>query len=145
MTDRRRVLQAGLVCTALLALPACSSDTAEPPESPPVPDPEQADELALITAYDQALTTAGVRSEATLRVIRDEHVAHLRALGWEQPLANTTTSAQRVGRKALQNAEREAARSRARAATNAEDSERAQILALIAASEAQHVVSLERP
>jgi hypothetical protein len=45
----------------------------------------------------------------------------------------------------LQNAERKAARSRTRAAATAGDAERAQILALIAASEAQHVVTLDRP
>ncbi len=142
MTDRRSVLQVGLVCGALMALPACSSDPAAPPEDPPVPDPEQADEIALIAAYDAALA-AGAKSPERLQKIRDEHVAHLRALGWEQPPTPTAGSGP-TGRKVLVRAERRASRARARAAAVTEDSERAQILALIAASEAQHVVTLER-
>lgn len=145
MTDRRRVLQAGLVCAAVLTLPACSSDPTDPPDSPPVPDPDQADELALIAAYDRALTTAGAQLEARLRPIREEHLAHLRALGWDQPPSSPQAATGRVGRRALLAAERQAARSRTRAAALAEDAERAQILALIAASEAQHVVTLEQP
>ncbi len=98
--------------------------------------------MALIAAYDAALA-AGAKSPDRLAKIRDEHVAHLKALGWDQPPA-PTVQPRPSGRKALVRAERRAARARARAAAVSEDSERAQILALIAASEAQHVVTLER-
>ena len=47
------------------------------------------------------------------------------------------------GRRALRRAEAAASRARARAAVTATDAEQAQILALIAASEAQHVVTLD--
>jgi hypothetical protein len=74
--------------------------------------------------------------------LRDEHAAHLRALGWEDaPIAEA--SPEPVTRAALVRAERRAARMRADAARDATDVELAQILALIAASESQHVVTLE--
>lgn len=142
MTDRRQVLQVAVLAAAgVLVLPGCSSDEATP-EIAPTPDTQQADELALIAAYDAALATAGPKEAVVFQALRDEHAAHVRALGWqEQP--PTSVDPEPVGRAALLRAERAAARQRADAARDATDAELAQILALIAASEAQHVVTLE--
>lgn len=142
MTDRRHVLQAGVVAVVgLTILPGCSDDT---PSQEPVatPDPQQADELALIEAYTAALSAAGPRATRVYTQLRDEHVAHLQALGWQGP-APEAASTSRVSRADLIRAERRATRSRTRAAQSAEDAEQAQILALIAASEAQHAATLE--
>lgn len=142
MTDRRQVLQAAvLAATGVLVLPGCSSDD-QTPDAAAVPDPQQADELALIAAYDAALATAGPKQAAVFQALRDEHEAHARALGWTQVPA-PSPSPEPVGRAALLRAERAAARQRADGARDASEPELAQILALIAASEAQHVVTLE--
>jgi hypothetical protein len=136
MADRRQVVQGVLAFAGLALLPGCSQDQAAPPPAP-TPDPQQADELALIAAYDAALMSAAPAERRELTRIRDEHVAHLSALDWSvEPTAiapsSTITDAQ------LARAERRAARSRTRAAREAADPDRAQVLALIAASEAQH-------
>jgi hypothetical protein len=137
MADRRQVIQGAVLAVAGLALlPACSAGEPEPPPAP-TPDPQQADELALIAAYDAAAAAAGPDDRAVLQRIRDEHAAHLTALGWtEQP----TTAAPLGGitDAQLARAERRAARVRSRAARQAPDPAAAQLLALIAASEAQH-------
>jgi hypothetical protein len=139
MTDRRHVLQvAALTAAGLIVLPACSDDVDNPPETSAPPDAEQAAELALIAAYDAALTQ---RDNETLRRIREEHAAHLRALGWQDPPPAATASTGPT-RKELIRAERRAERQRATAAGTESDPDRAQVLALIAASEAQHVVTL---
>ncbi len=145
MTDRRHVLQAGVLATVtLVALPACTDELGTPPTPPaPTPDELQSAEMALIAAYDAALTSAGTAAREQYQRIRDEHAAHLRALGWaDQPLPASATSSP-PGRRALRRAEAAASRARARAAVTATDAEQAQILALIAASEAQHVVTLD--
>jgi hypothetical protein len=143
MTDRRQVLQMAVVAAAGVAiLPGCSGSDAPEPDQTRTPDEQQADELALIAAYDAALATAKPKQAVTLQSLRDEHAAHLRALGWEDaPIAEA--SPEPVTRAALVRAERRAARMRADAARDATDVELAQILALIAASESQHVVTLE--
>ncbi len=139
MTDRRHVLQvAALAAAGLTVLPACSEDVDNPPEATPSPDADQAAELALIAAYDAALAQ---RDNETLRLIRDQHADHLRALGWQEPPPAATASAG-PSRKQLIRAERRAERQWAAAASTETDPERAQVLALIAASEAQHVVTL---
>lgn len=143
MTDRRRVLQAvALTAVGVVALPGCGSNPETPPSPSPTPDDQQAQELALIAGYDAALTTAGPAVRVLYQRLRAEHVAHLKALGWAAAPPSPDNSAG-TGRRALLRAERRAVRSRTEAARSAEDPERAQILALIAASEAQHVVSLE--
>jgi hypothetical protein len=143
MTDRRQVLQAAVLAAAGMALlPGCSTQDG-PTAPPPTPDPAQADELALISAYDAALVTAKPADQARLRTIRDEHVAHLRALGWED-LPAPSASGSRTKAQLIR-AERRAARVRTQAARDATDAEEAQLLALIAASEYQHVVTLAAP
>jgi hypothetical protein len=142
MTERRQVLQiTGLAVLGLLTVPACGDRAADPP-APPTPDAQQAEEAALIAAYDAALPTAAPADRETLQRIRDEHVAHLAALGW-QGAPPVQTPPTRVTRAQLLRAERRATRGRSRAAAADPDPQRAQVLALIAASEAQHVATLE--
>lgn len=142
MTDRRQVLQVAVLAAAgVLVLPGCSTDDPAPDVSA-TPDAQQADELALIAAYDAALVSAGPKQAVVFQTLRDEHAAHARALGWTDVPA-PTTSQESVGRAALVRLERAAARQRADGARDAIDAELAQVLALIAASEAQHVVTLE--
>lgn len=140
MTDRRLVLQAAAVsAVGLVLLPGCSKQT-EPPAAPPTPDPQQADEAALIALYDAALSTATATERELWQRIRDEHAAHLAALGWQGDLAAATPASATPA--ALRQAERRATRVRAQAARSEPDAQRAQVLALIAASEAQHAVAL---
>lgn len=144
MADRRHVLQAGvLLASAAVGGTACSQDQVAPSTPLPTPDAQQADELALIAVYDQAIAGAQGRALAEYRRIRDEHAQHLRALGWIQPAPTASArSAGRPTRRQLRAAERQAARLRGIAAMDEADTDRAQILALIAASESQHAVSL---
>ncbi|MFN8213160.1 MAG: hypothetical protein U0R27_05925 [Candidatus Nanopelagicales bacterium] len=143
MTDRRHVLQMGaLAAVALVAAQACSDDADEPGAPPPVPDAQQAEEITLIAAYDSAITSAGPARAAEYQRIRDEHVAHLRALGWEATPAPTQSPAPPASLRALRRAEIGAGRSHAAAAVRETDQERAQLLALIAASESQHAAAL---
>lgn len=142
MIDRRRVLQLGaLAALTTTVLPACGTDEQGQPAPQPTPDPQQADELALIAAYDAALLSAGPRATVVYQRLRDEHVEHLVALGWQQPPPAPVDA--NVSRRVLIRAERRASRIRIDAAATSPDAEQAQILALIAASEAQHVVDLE--
>ena len=144
MTDRRHVLQMGaLGAIALVAAPACTDDsTRGGTQPPPVPDAQQSEELALIAAYDAAIEAAGPTRAGVYRRIRDEHVAHLRALGWEAPPVPGTSPAPGASRRALRRAEVTAGRSHADAAVREPEPERAQLLALISASESQHAVDL---
>ena len=144
MTDRRHVLQMGALATlALVAAPACSDDSPGGASTPPpTPDAQQAEELALIAAYDAAILTAGPARAALYQRIRDEHSAHLRALGWESAPTPAPSGAPAASRRALRRAEVAAVRSHSAAAVGESDQERAQLLALIAASEAQHAVDL---
>lgn len=142
MIDRRRVLQLGaLAALTTTVLPACGTDEQGQPAPQPTPDPQQADELALIAAYDAALLSAGPRATVVYQRLRDEHVEHLVALGWQQPPPAPVDA--NVSRRVLIRAERRASRIRIDAAATSPDADQAQILALIAASEAQHVVDLE--
>jgi hypothetical protein len=144
MTDRRLILQAGLVAVVgSTLLPGCTSEQAVEEQSPATPDAQQSDELALLAAYDAAIAAGGKNVEV-LAVLRQEHAEHLRALGWQTAAASPAGSAEPApGKAALLRAERRAARLRADGARDAGDPERAQVLALIAASESQHVVTLE--
>lgn len=143
MTDRRQVLQMGaLAAVGLAGIAACSDDDPQgDAPTPATPDAQQAEELALIAAYDAAIATAGQSQVVALQRIRDEHAAHLRALGWQDP-APPAPSATSVSRRALRRAETAAGRSHAGAAVSETDPDRAELLALISASEAQHVVEL---
>lgn len=136
MARRRDILHGAAAVVALTALPGCATQE-QPSPAAPAPDPQQAQELRLIAAYDAALALADGTHSEVLREIRDAHIAHLSALGWSGPASELPSSfTPTVAR--LQRAERKAARDREVAARRAEDAERAQILALIAASEAQH-------
>lgn len=142
MTDRRHVLQMAVLVAGVAALPACTSEDSAR-QSPPTPDPQQADELALIAAYDAAIADAGADRVAVLTRIREEHISHVRAMGWEFVPSSPTASPTPVTRADLVRFERRASRSRSDAARDTSDPQSAQILALIAASESQHVVELE--
>ena len=143
MTNRLQILQLGLVTAAgVIILPGCSSDGEREAQTPPTPDDQQADEIALVAAYDAAIAGGG-KNLAVLTRIRDEHAEHLRGLGWEAPTATASASEPAPGKAALLRAERRAARLRADGARDSSEPEQAQILALIAASESQHVVILE--
>lgn len=143
MADRRQVLQTGvLAAVALGGLAGCAT-TQDEPEVPPTPDEQQSEEIALIALYDEAIGSAGQGAATVYRRIRDEHAAHLRALGWDQPVTSGPAASEPPKRASLIKVERRASRSRATAARDSTDSDLAQILALIAASEAQHVVDLE--
>lgn len=143
MTDRRHVLQMGALATlALLAAPACSDDSSTTEQPPPTPDPQQSEELALIAAYDAALLTVGETRRVEYQRIRDEHAAHLRALGWDTEPTPAASPAPAPSRRQLRRDEASTARSHAEAAVNEPDAERAQLLALIAASESQHAATL---
>lgn len=143
MTDRRQLLQVGLITAAGVAvLPGCSSTPNSEPRTPATPDAQQADEIALVVAYDAAIAAGGNNVEVLTR-IRDDHAEHLRGLGWQAGTPEPSPGEEAPGRAALVRAERQAARRRADGARDAADAEQAQILALIAASESQHVVILE--
>jgi hypothetical protein len=142
MVDRRRVLQLGAVAAlTTTVLPACGTDEQAQPAPQPTPDSQQADELALIAVYDAALLSSGPRATIVYQRLRDEHVEHLAALGWQQPPPPPVDAD--PSRRTLMRAERRATRIRSNAAVVSPDAEQAQILALIAASEAQHVLDLE--
>lgn len=137
MAERRHVLQvAAVTALGLGILPACGRDEGAAP-APSAPDAQQADELALIAAYDAALQDATGPQRDVLRQFRDEHVAHLTALGW-RGLPSARPSQAPPTPSQLIRAERRAARDRTAAARSAQDPQSAQVLALIAASEAQH-------
>ena len=128
---------------ALVAAPACSDDSSPPEnQAPPTPDPQQSEELALIAAYDAALVSVAESRREVYQRIRDEHAAHLRALGWEADPSPAASPAPAASRRDLRRAEVAAARSHAAAAVSDSDAERAQLLALIAASESQHAATL---
>lgn len=144
MTDRRQVLQlAAASAVGLTVLPGCSRETPTP-SVPPTPDAQQSDEAALIALYDAALGLAPPAQTAVLQQIRDEHVAHLAALGWEGAPPTSSPPAVSFTVAGLARAERRAMRQRTQAARASQDAQMAQVLALIAASEAQHAVILEQ-
>ncbi len=143
MADRRQVLQAGVLAAVTLSgLPGCAT-TSDEPDAAPTPDQQQSDEIMLIALYDEAIGSSGPAAATVYERIRDEHAAHLRALGWDEAPPPTPAASAPPRRNVLVRAERRASRSRTTAARETADTELAQILALIAASEAQHVVDLE--
>jgi hypothetical protein len=149
MTDRRRLLQsAALLGFGLPVVAGCTSDEVVDGDgqTPRAPRPEEAAELELIAAYDAALAGAPKGRREVYERIREEHVQHLRAVGGSGVSAGPSSSApaRAPGRRALILAERRATRSATTGAATADDPDRAQLLALIAASEAQHAAALEQ-
>lgn len=144
MTNRRQLLQiAALSAFGAPVVAACGSDFLPVPRPAATPDAQQSDEIALVLAYDAALREAPEQLRPLYQRIRDEHAAHLRALGWSDPAPSPSAPAETPNRAQLLRAERAALRRHSQGARTTTDSEQAQILALIAASEAQHVVDLE--
>lgn len=144
MTNRRQLLQvAALSGIGLPLVSACDTQILPVPKPEPTPDSQQADEMALIAAYDAALLDAPPRLLELYQRIRAEHAEHLRALGWSAQLPTPSAAASPPTAKSLLRAERAALRRHTQGARTTADFEQAQILALIAASEAQHVIALE--
>lgn len=104
-----------------------------------------ADEASLIAMYDAAIAAMpeGDDRLALLTAIRDQHSAHLDALAAEPAATDTTTmpSAADAVIPRLARAERQAARSRIRAAEEA-DPALARLLVFLAASESAHAAEL---
>lgn len=154
MTDRRQILKiAAISAVSFPVASACTSDVLPfASQPPPTPDAQQNAEIALVAAYDAAIAGLGGGAgaealAATYQRIRDQHAEHVRAMGWEQTLPEATpaSSPRSPSRRQLIAKEQAALRRHTRnagAAGEAGDGEQAQILALIAASEAQHVVTL---
>lgn len=144
MTNRRQLLQiAALSAVGAPVVAACDTQILPVPRPAATPDAQQSDEIALIVAYDAALREAPDDVRALYQRIRDEHAEHLRALGWQDPVPTPSTPVQTPSGAQLLRAEKAALRRHTQGARTTTDSEQAQILALIAASEAQHVVELE--
>lgn len=148
MTPTRRAVLAG---GALLAVSACTGSSGAGRPARPDPDvPLRADavarERALLASYD-ALLAAQPDLAPRLGPLREEHAAHLAALGAEQAPATVPPSgaapspAAAPGVAALVRAERDAAAAHA-AATAAASPALAAVLAQLAASEASHPVAL---
>ena len=146
MPDRRRLLQSAvLLGVATPVVAACTDREDDEGRTRRTPTPEELAELELIAAYDAALVGAPETRRDTYTRIRDEHVQHLRALGGSVPGATPSPGAspRAPGRRSLIRAEWRAMRGATAAAAAAGDPDRAQLLALIAASEAQHAVALD--
>lgn len=165
ITRREGLLAAVLLVPAGL-LAACSDDAAPAGDtasssagtaagsasSASVAAEVAADEAALISLYDAAIATlpAGDDRLALLTGIRDQHAAHLDAVGGTagsvatDPLASgplpTTPDAMLA---TLSRAERQASRSRIRAGEDA-DGDLARLLVFLAASESAHAAELRR-
>lgn len=138
----------------MAALAGCTSSDGSSADATTGPGPSAetasaaaADEAALIARYEAALISvpeneADVRT--VLSLIRDQHRAHLDALGGapEQatPTAGSATTASLVAD--LISAERAASEERITACVDARDPEMARLLSFIAASEAAHVPAL---
>ena len=155
ITRRDGLLALGLLAPVAL-LAACTGDDAAPDATSSPAATEGAEGLAarvaaqeseLVARYDAALAALdsadpGVR--ALLAGIRDQHAAHLDALGGTsttpqippQPTAPSAVVAELVA------AEREATRDRISACVESTEPELTRLLSLIAASEASHVPAL---
>jgi hypothetical protein len=151
----RRAIVAGLVLSPF-ALAACgaaggqgstSGATSSAPTDSPAPDESiratcasaEADLIALYNA-----TLVAYPDTAGLLTIRDEHAAHLEALGVSvNPFsAPDVATSQTQALKDLQKAEQAAAEARTGDCVAVGDAALARVIALIAASEAAHAVAL---
>ena len=132
----------------LVAVAACSSPTdSSSPSLSQASSASAADEARLIARYDSTIAMFP-QLLAQLGPIRDEHHAHLAALGGahdsgqgaSSPAATSSTPQQAIAD--LANAEKAASVQRLEDCVAASDAQVARSLALIAASEAGHVSSL---
>lgn len=147
MLSRRDVLVAALAGSGAALLTACGSTPDDAPATDAQPGGDDAlrrdvaqAEQSLIHRYEAALESAPAALASLLTRIRDEHLDHLSAMGVAPASAPASANPGRVD--ALRAAERDAARGRRTAAVAARDAELTRVLALIAASEAGHVVAL---
>ena len=157
--SRRTLLAAGLGLGATPLVASCTREGAEePPAQPPAPDPDPpvreraaASVQALIFAYD-ATASRHPDLAKELASLREEHAAHLAALGAPStaspstPAPTTTPAAvprdPRRARAALVAAETRAAADRVRAAVAAASPDLARLLAAMGACEAAHATLL---
>ena len=139
---------------AATALTACGGGDPAPepieiePSEPPEQDETLLDELALIGAYEG---TIAVHSElrGSLSTIAEQHRAHARELGATEddlaaidPIPPQAANAEEAVANLIKR-ERRAAEQRAKAAEQAEQTERVRALTFIAASESSHVPELK--
>lgn len=150
MALTRRGLLAGSALGAAAALAACTDEpgptsSTGTPEAPGagadagVRASAAADEALLIAAYEAVLAEG---DDPLLRDFRDQHAEHLEALGAAPATAPAMPTALPADVAGLARLERRAADERRRACASADDPGLARLLALIAASEAQHAVAL---
>lgn len=156
-STRRGFLVGGTLLAGGTILAACSRGDASPDapvssesasarvagSADPVLDQAIATELALIDAYDRALANG---SDRLLASIREEHLAHLAALGGTMPVTpseENSSGAAPVDRADLIALEAGAALAGRDACRDAVDRELVRTLAFIAASEASHGPALE--
>jgi len=146
MPTRRQVLQAGAIAP-LATLAACSSsgDAPDNDSDDIVRSQVTTSENDLIKRYD-ATIAAFPTLAAKLTPIRDQHSEHLSAVGGDSAPADlkgvVIPQTAEAAVKELVVAEREAARERRSASVQASGTELVWDLALIAASESQHVAVL---
>lgn len=150
--------RAALGLIGAMALTACTSTSEDASSSQTAPssssDPDAelaarvgAQEWALITAYDQTIS-AHPELATLLTPLRDQHREHADALGQAQPAVDTPiapaagSATQAVAD--LLAAERVAVAERTTACAESSAAAMAELLALIAASEAGHVEFLRR-
>lgn len=153
---RREGLLALALAGPVALLAGCTNDADEPAEDlasatggADTASAAAADEAALVARYEAALSEVP-EDRADLREalaeIRDQHRAHLSALGGADEADATAGAPATAGTSALLasliEAERAAFRDRVRACVDARDPEQARLLSLIAASEAAHVPAL---
>ncbi|MFJ6217369.1 hypothetical protein ACIQGZ_29150 [Streptomyces sp. NPDC092296] len=150
--SRRRLLAAGSLAGASLALAACTDGTPAPRPTPSKPDPDAAIRrsaadatTALIAAYDAAIA-AHPKLAGRLGPLRAHLVQHRAALGTATPPttpapAVPTPTGQAATLTALAAAERRTAATRTAALPGASP-ELARLLASIAASGAVHALHL---
>lgn len=147
-TSRRTLLAAGVLAVPTLA--ACTSvlnaGGGAPPRDP-VRRESVSDELALVALYDAAIA-ARPDLTSTLRLIQSQHAEHADTLtrGLAQAAAGVSTPSPSplAGNvlETLREAERKAVAARSGATVRTDMGELAGLLALISASEAQHVAML---
>lgn len=142
---RRHLLLAALTGAALVPMAACSD---EPEPISLAADPVRVEalgaELDLIAVYEASIA-AQPELAPTLTVILEQHREHAQALAVPDAQASPPAprgAAAAVDLNGLRDLERQAAGLRAGACVRAGNPELARLLALIGASEAQHVAVL---
>lgn len=145
---RRALIGGSALGAASLVLAACSPSPSPGPTDTPSPtdDPDAqvradvaASEASLIALYD-AVIAAHPDLAGDLAVVRDEHAAHLEAMGVAPPPGSTPAVGSRAeALNALSEAEKKAIAQRTTACESSSSADLARVTALIAASEAGHV------